>query len=425
MPEGSLAKPGSKDHRRMPRAFLPKVKAFDPCWDRAEWSALVEFLAGEEFPEAAEELKAKLEGLTGCSAVPVFQGRDGLLLATAVLGLRPGDEVICPSFVCETAVQPFIKAGLKPVAADVDESLCLDPTSVERCIGERTRAILMVHMFGTVCRVVELRELAARYELRLIDDAAGALGSTFDGRPASTLGDVGVLSFGYGKIASSVGGGALVCGDRAPVEMPILAGPRPMEVKTRTVLHVGRTIRHCGLVPAIKLSRKMASTGRKMMHPTPESRRMGGDPAAGQAMPKDIAGVQAKLASIQMDKLDDMLKIRKRNYDILRSELEGVDGIRLTARSAESDAHLYFALLVDCGHRYDLGSHLAGHGYETVWGYYPLHLQNMGVSPGAPLPVTEDVWRRIVAVPIHPRVNEEDAVRMARLISRWAEARAR
>jgi len=123
--------------------------------------------------------------------------------------------VIVPPFTFVATVEAVLLAGAVPIFADVDETLCLDPGSVKAAIGPRTKAVIPVHMCGSMARIDRLAELCREHDLRLIEDAAQAVGATFDGRALGTFGAMGCFSFDPVKTITCAEGGATVTSDAA------------------------------------------------------------------------------------------------------------------------------------------------------------------------------------------------------------------
>jgi dTDP-4-amino-4,6-dideoxygalactose transaminase len=148
-------------------------------------------------------------------ALGVNSGTSALLLAQAALGVGPGDEVIVPGFTFVASISSIVYSGARPVLAEIDDSFDLDPRDVEARITPRTRAIIAVHMLGGPARLNELRAIAARHGIALIEDAAQAFGATYEGRWLGSIGDVGVYSFNEFKTITCGDGGMLVTNDEA------------------------------------------------------------------------------------------------------------------------------------------------------------------------------------------------------------------
>lgn len=140
-------------------------------------------------------------------------GTAALDIAMAACGIGAGDEVIVPPFTFVATVEGVLQAGAVPVFADIDETLCLDPASVRGRITERTRAVVPVHMCGSMARIDELATLCTESGLRLIEDTAQAVGASFRGRSLGTFGDMGCYSFDPVKTITCGEGGAVVTDD--------------------------------------------------------------------------------------------------------------------------------------------------------------------------------------------------------------------
>jgi len=402
----SVSKASEKDLRRMPKPLRRKVRAFDPCWGREEWQAVCRFLLGEQFEDAARRLAERLSEATGWFAVPTFGGRDAIRLAASTLGLSAGEEVLCPSFTCPASVAPLIRHGCAPVFVDIGRDLCIDPDQVEACIGDKARAILVVNQFGIVAQMGRIQRIARKHNLRIIDDSA----QTFFGAPGGgpgTLGDAGILSFNFGKPVSSVGGGALLLPEASAAKLP--GAPR-RRVLSKVAEVVSKQTRFQGIGRSISIYRRIFRY----------ARGDGDGHSPSVAAVQRMAGIQAEVALHRLDKSLGEYAIRQENRRILEEELEGVDNLELPHLGLQS-ACVFLPLLLLRGHRLDLARLLARKGFETTWDYYPLHMQpEMRKYRHGPMTRTESVWRRIVILPLHARITEDQCFEMARLIARWA-----
>ena len=142
-----------------------------------------------------------------------------LEMSALLLDLQHFDEVIMPSFTFVSTANAFVLRGAVPVFVDIrPDTLNVDPHLVERAITPRTRAIVVVHYAGVSCDMEAINEIADRHNLSVIEDAAQALGSTYQGRPLGSLGDLAAISFHETKNVISGEGGALVINDPELVE---------------------------------------------------------------------------------------------------------------------------------------------------------------------------------------------------------------
>ncbi len=148
-------------------------------------------------------------------AIALSNGTVSLELALRALGVGPGDEVIVPARSFFATTSAVVAVGAQPVFADVElDTQNIDPSSVERLVGARTRAIICVHLAGQPCDMDRLCDIASAHDIRLVEDCAQAHGATWNGRPVGSFGDAGSFSFCTDKIMSTGGeGGMLVMRD--------------------------------------------------------------------------------------------------------------------------------------------------------------------------------------------------------------------
>lgn len=137
-----------------------------------------------------------------------------LHLGLLALGIGPGDEVIVPDVTWIATSAPISYVGAKPVFADIDRSSwCISPASVEKLITPRTRAIIVVNLYGNMADMTALEDIARRHDLAIIEDAAESIGSAYDGRPSGGFGRVSTLSFNGTKTLTAGEGGMLLADD--------------------------------------------------------------------------------------------------------------------------------------------------------------------------------------------------------------------
>jgi CDP-6-deoxy-D-xylo-4-hexulose-3-dehydrase len=213
----------SFDHRHR-EDFVPgktpiplSVPSFD--WEEV-WEALESMLSGQVTmgKKVARFERMFAEYIQVKHAIMVNSGSSANLLALSMLTnpaledrLRPGDEVITPAVTWATTVWPIINVGLVPVLVDVDlETFNLIPEEVEKGIGPRTRAILLVHLLGNPCPMGEIMDIAGRHGLLVIEDACEAHGAEYEGRKVGGFGDMATFSFFFSHHITTIEGGMLV-----------------------------------------------------------------------------------------------------------------------------------------------------------------------------------------------------------------------
>jgi dTDP-4-amino-4,6-dideoxygalactose transaminase len=178
------------------------------------------YVLGEQVAAFERELAA---GLGAVRAVGTASGYDALTLACRALGMT-GGEVIVPANTCPATILAVARCGLDPVLSDPDPgTLLMDPRDVERRIGPRTVAILPVHLFGLVCDMPAILDLARRHGLLVVEDCAQAQGALCAGRPAGTFGHAAAFSFYPTKNLGALGdGGAVVTGNEAVADNVVM-----------------------------------------------------------------------------------------------------------------------------------------------------------------------------------------------------------
>jgi dTDP-4-amino-4,6-dideoxygalactose transaminase len=146
-------------------------------------------------------------------AVAVNSGTSALLTGLMGLGIEPGDEVIAPGYTFIASYSSIVYAHAVPILAEVDKTFNLDPADVEAKITERTRAIMAVHMAGNPARLDELRAVADKHGLYLVEDCCQAFGACYKGKPIGSVGNVGCFSFNAYKTITSGDGGMVITDD--------------------------------------------------------------------------------------------------------------------------------------------------------------------------------------------------------------------
>ena len=171
-----------------------------------------QFVLGGEGKALEAELAARAGVRHG---IGVGSGTDALRLALTAVGVGPGDDVITPAFSFVASASTILMAGARPVFVDVDPATCaLDPAALERALTPRTRAVVAVHLYGHPAPIDRIVEIARRHGVALVEDAAQAIGATWDGRPIGGWGDVACLSFYPTKNLGACGDAGMLLTDR-------------------------------------------------------------------------------------------------------------------------------------------------------------------------------------------------------------------
>ncbi|MCK4427396.1 MAG: DegT/DnrJ/EryC1/StrS family aminotransferase [candidate division Zixibacteria bacterium] len=334
--------------------------------DEAVFSILsnTQFILGPEVKSFEEKVT------TYCGtkfAIGVASGTDALLLSLRACGVKQGDEVITTSFSFFASAGVISRLGANPVFVDIDaETYNINPDQIEKKISPKTKAIMPVHLFGQCTDMDPLLKIAKEHNLKVVEDAAQAIGAEYKERKAGTMGDLGCFSFFPSKNLGGAGdGGMVVTNDPEMAEMI-------------------RILRVHGSKP-------------KYYHST-----------IGYNSRLDT--IQAAILGVKLKYLDDWTKKRRKHAEVYNSAFKDLDMI--TPKEESFNYHIYNQYTIAVKNRDELRKHLKEKqiGHDS---YYPvpLHLQGcyefLGYNEGD-LPVSEKKAEEVVSIPIYPELTEEE-----------------
>lgn len=189
------------------------INIAEPSFDNSELELLKECLSSKWVTQGP--MTTRFEGLLAevhnvKHALACTSATSALHLSTMALGLGPGDEMIVPAFTWITSANAAEYVGAKAVFVDIDlETYNIDPAAIEAAITPKTKAIMAVHLFGLAAPMDQINTIAKKYNLAVIEDAACAIGTTYNGKPVGSLGDLGCFSFHPRKVITTGEGGAV------------------------------------------------------------------------------------------------------------------------------------------------------------------------------------------------------------------------
>jgi 8-amino-3,8-dideoxy-alpha-D-manno-octulosonate transaminase len=143
-------------------------------------------------------------------AQAVSSGSAALRVAIESIGIQPGDQVIIPSFTYVATAEAVLQSGAELVIVDIDDTFTMDPVALEAAITSKTRIIIPVHMMGAPADLGKINEIAQKFDIKVIEDSAQAVGGSFDGQKLGTIGDLGCFSFDAGKVMNTGEGGMVL-----------------------------------------------------------------------------------------------------------------------------------------------------------------------------------------------------------------------
>jgi dTDP-4-amino-4,6-dideoxygalactose transaminase len=350
--------------------------------------AIDEVLAAQKFINGPQvgELECKLAGRIGVGdAIAVSNGTDAILLALMALGVGKGDEVITTPFTFFATAGCVHRVGAKAVFVDIEaDTFNIDATKIEAAITARTKAIIPVHLFGQCADMEAIHAIAKRRNLKVVEDAAQAIGSTYHGKSAGALGTAGCFSFYPTKNLGGFGeGGAVTTSDAELAQ------------RLRQMRNHGQT--------------------QQYLHAL-----VGGN------FRLDTMKAAILLAKLEM--LDTYNARRRANaaaYDAALADLRPQVATPVVRPHNGAAYHQYSIL---CDRRDELQAFLADAKIGTgVYYPVPLHLQpcfsDWGYRAGA-LPNSEQAAKRILSLPVHPTLASEDVQRVAERIHAFYAGRA-
>lgn len=309
-------------------------------------------------------------GLTSCTA--------GLFLALKVLGVGPGDEVAAPTWTFAATAQVAEWLGAVPVLCDVDpKTLCMTPEAVEKVLTPKTKAIIPVHLFGHPCDMDALNALASKHGLHVVEDAAHAFGAAYSGRKIGSFGHAAVFSFYATKNLACGEGGMVVSTDGDLVE------------KVRRLGYFG-----------IDKNAHLRSPGKGPWYY--EIVELG--------YKFNMDSLHAAIGLAQLAKLDAMNARRREIAKIYDRELRHVTFLEFNAAHGHIH-HLYPVLLPESVDRDRVIDQMKDQMIGCGVHYIPLHRHPYfaGKWDRADFPVAEAAYPRLMTLPMHPGVTDEEA----------------
>lgn len=347
------------DLRAAYEELAPELEAATARVMRSGW-----YVLGAEVERFEAEF-ARYVGARHC--VGVGNGLDALRIALLAMGVGPGDEVIVPANTYIATWLAVTALGARPVPVEPDpETFNIDVRGIEERITPRTRVILPVHLYGRPSAVDDIRAVADRYGLQVLEDAAQAHGSALNGVRAGHLGDAAAWSFFPSKNLGALGdGGAVTTDDDAVAD------------RVRLVRNYGSRVKYLNEVPGAN---------------------------------SRLDEIQAAVLSVKLAHLDEWNARRRRLAELYLEGLRGTD-LALPARSPGVDSawHLF---VVRSESRDALQAALAEHGVETLIHYpVPPYRQDAYAGSGADfghLPISDRLHQEVLSLPMGPHLDEAD-----------------
>jgi len=336
------------------------------------------FVMGENVEKMEQEFAKFCEAQYG---IGVGNGTDALYLALRALGIKEGDEVITQPNTFIATTEAITLNGGKVVFADVDkETLEINPELVEKAITKKTKAILPVHIYGQPADMSAIMDIAAKHNLKVVEDCAQAHGAKFEGKRIGSFGDISCFSFFPGKNLGAYGDGGMV-----------LTNNKELADKIRLLRNHGRESKYEHLIEGTN---------------------------------SRLDEIQAAILRVKLKYLDSWNEGRRQKakiYDELLSKVKGVDICKINS-NVES---VYYVYLIRIARRDELQNALKEKGIATgVYYPIPLHLQPaykyLGYKEGD-FPESEKAAKEILALPVYPELLMEDQKMIVEEIAKFLQ----
>ncbi|WP_162052841.1 DegT/DnrJ/EryC1/StrS family aminotransferase [Pontibacter pamirensis] len=350
--------------------------------ETAVQAALVEAVAGKHYILGKQLLafeEAYASYIGAAAAIGVGNGYDALVLALKGVGVGPGDEVVLPAHTFIATINAVLQVGATPVLVEPDEGTCnITAATTAKAITAKTKAILPVHLYGQVCEMEPLLQLAKKHHLKIVEDAAQAHGATYEGQKAGMFGHASAFSFYPTKNLGALGdAGAVVTNDAAVADFV-------------------RMYRNYGEVQ--KYQSELVGVNSRLDE------------------------LQAAVLRVKLYYLDSLNAARQKLAAVYLQELQGLDDLMLPV-TAPYCSHVYHIFSIRTKQRDALQQQLQEQGIRTAIHYpIPVHLQPaykfLRYSVGD-FPVTEEISKTSLSLPLFPGLQLEEQERVVKTIKHF------
>jgi len=302
--------------------------------------------------------------------IAVNSGTAALQAALYALDIKKGDEVLVPSFTFVATANAIVSTGAKPIFVDImKENYTIDPNDLQKKITKKTRAIIPVHLYGNVANMGRLSEIVKKYNIPIIEDSAQSLGSTYKGKHTGTFFEMGCYSMYPAKVMTSGEGGFVVTNNKK------------LRDKLLMIRNQGKTNGYDTRILGLNLR---------------------------------LPEINAAIATIQIKKLPNFLKSRKKNAELLSKLISDLK-IKLPHQQKNENVNWYLYTIA-IKNRDKFLKKLNKKGIGAV-SYYPIPIHKTSFYKlKIKLPVTVWAASHVISLPIHPKVSQKNIEFIAKTI---------
>lgn len=317
--------------------------------------------------------------------IGVNTGTTAIHLALDALGVKDSDEVIVPSLTFIGTVQPILLCRARPVFCDIElDDLNMSAKHLKRLITKRTKVIMPVHYGGVPCNMDEILNIGKEFGINIVEDAAHAFGSKYNGRLIGSFGDIACFSFDPIKNITCGEGGAIALDDDCMAE----------DMIKKRILGVDK------------------DTWTRYKH-----KRNWFYEVHVKGYRYHMSNINAAIGIAQLKKFDAFAKKRCSIAKFYDRELSSLKGLRILRHDLNQTVPFNYTILAE--RRDDLMGHLKRRGIGTVINYIPNHMQPIFADIRAKLPNTEAAYKKIVSIPLHAAMTPREAVTVVKAIKKF------
>jgi len=305
----------------------------------------------------------------------VSSGTAAIKVGLKALGVRPGDEVITQAFNFIATVEAIVDVGAKPILVNVDESLNMDPIDLDRKIGKNTKVVIPVHMLGYPCDMDKIKKICKKKKIKILEDNCESLGGKYNKKSLGNIGDLGVLSFDYGKTVTTGEGGMILTNSKKYYE----------------------------------ISKQYHDHGHKNI----KGLSRGNDKVSISGFNYRMTEMQGAIGKVQLKKLNKLLLNNKKKYEILKNNIYKYKKRTLQFKGTSNfDCFIFFInkqkekkKILEILKRYKIGTKNLPDAIKWHCAYYWKHILNQ--SEILNIKFTKDLLEKAIAIPIFFKINEK------------------
>jgi dTDP-4-amino-4,6-dideoxygalactose transaminase len=314
-----------------------------------------------------EEFEKRIANYVGTKyAIGVNTGTDALYLSCHALGFGPGDEVITVAHTFVATVGAIVQCGATPILIDIRDDYNMDPEQIEKVITPKTKGIIPVHLNGHSCQMDRIMQIAKKYNLKVIEDAAQALGAEFKGKKCGSFGDIGIFSFYPAKMLGAPGDGGMVCTND--------------DILARKI----KAFRDNGRVESVNVIECFGWCSR-------------------------LDNLHAAILNMKFNYFPKWIERRRQIAKLYDEGLKGIKGLIPHPSSNKDYFDVYQNYVIRTERRDELANYLRNNGIEILISWpVPLHKQKALGLGHFKLPITEKISNEVISLPMYPELTDQE-----------------